>query len=204
MITRLLLSQRLFDTRLRESIVRENRLTRKIFSYRRAKTILFDQIENNSNNIYDYYTNKTYHFENIKRHYPLSVEHVMPRFYMHYSKDLVGDIHNFLPVDITLNSRRRHLKYIEGKCDSQICFYKNGVTINDNLKGIVSRILIYFIVCYEDEYNISRENLRLYVKWCENHPVSNKEIERNRRIKQVQGNRNWFVDNPQDCYKILY
>ena len=175
---------------------------RNIFSFYKAKRIMFSQ-----NYIYDYYGNKTYHFKNpIKNHYPLSAEHVVPKYNMFYNKRLTGDLHNLIPVNRHDNSRRSKYPFIEGNCENNICVKNKEVKIHNSLKGTISRIIIYFYYNYCRDYNLDLNktgDIRMFVRWCTTYPVSMKEVIRNEYIKKVQGNSNPFIEDSSLCLYFL-
>lgn len=93
----------------------------------------------------------------------------------------------------------------------------------DEFKGDIARILLYFATRYEDEVNTggwSSPNaannpldgshdqvyedwyIDLLLSWHAQDPVSQKEIDRNNRVYQIQGNRNPFVDHPEFVNRI--
>lgn len=89
----------------------------------------------------------------------------------------------------------------------------------DEFKGDVARILFYFATRYEDQVtsgswdnpNADSSNplngtndqvyedwhINLLLQWNEQDPVSQKEIDRNNAVYNIQGNRNPFVDHPE-------
>jgi len=87
----------------------------------------------------------------------------------------------------------------------------------DEYKGDLARTYFYMVTCYEDrvaswETNNSNGDamldgttypcfepwaLQLLLKWHHEDPVSQKEIDRNNAIYQIQGNRNPFIDHPE-------
>ena len=47
------------------------------------------------------------------------------------------------------------------------------------------------------------EMLKLMVQWHSKDPTSNQEIERNKQIEIIQGNRNPFIDDPDRADRLL-
>ncbi len=90
----------------------------------------------------------------------------------------------------------------------------------DEFKGDIARALLYFITRYEDRlqsFDISDSNnpqdgskdrgfeqwyINLLLKWNNDDPVSQKEIDRNDFGYTYQNNRNPFVDHPEFVEKI--
>lgn len=83
----------------------------------------------------------------------------------------------------------------------------------DSFKGDVARNYFYMATRYYTEdagwgtwemasgADLSSDAIQLLLLWHHNDPVSQKEIDRNEAIYQLQGNRNPFIDYPQfaDC-----
>lgn len=88
----------------------------------------------------------------------------------------------------------------------------------DEFKGDIARIMLYFATRYEDEVNTSGWSshtatnnplngtddqvyedwfIDVLLSWHLADPVSQKEIDRNNKVYQIQGNRNPFVDHPE-------
>ncbi|SHG00749.1 endonuclease I family protein [Dysgonomonas macrotermitis] len=84
----------------------------------------------------------------------------------------------------------------------------------DEYKGDFARVYFYMVTCYEDySYDWRTDGLKtmlsqgpypgfqpwaleMLLKWHRNDPVSEKEIERNNAVYQIQENRNPFIDSP--------
>ena len=89
---------------------------------------------------------------------------------------------------------------------------------DDQYKGDFARICLYFATCYPKEADDSANALLFYntasfpyltdygvelcLKWHAQDPVSEKEINRNNGIQEVQKNRNPYVDHPEWVNKI--
>lgn len=85
----------------------------------------------------------------------------------------------------------------------------------DEYKGDFARVFFYMVTCYEDyafdwkaEATTSMLKTEAYpgfqpwalemlLKWNEQDPVSDKEVARNDKVYEIQGNRNPFVDCPE-------
>ena len=84
---------------------------------------------------------------------------------------------------------------------------------NNEYKGDLARIYFYMVTCYEpvagtwtsDMFDAESEDgyqpfaqwaFDMLMRWAKEDPVSQKEIDRNEAIYQLQGNRNPFVDYP--------
>ncbi|MCQ2256203.1 MAG: endonuclease [Bacteroidaceae bacterium] len=90
----------------------------------------------------------------------------------------------------------------------------------DEYKGDLARTYFYMLVCYQDKIGnwngevfgntvapdafpefegypgMSEWALKMFIKWSQNDPVSEKERNRNNEVYKLQGNRNPFIDCP--------
>ena len=87
---------------------------------------------------------------------------------------------------------------------------------NDEYKGDFARTYFYMVTCYEEQLptwytnnaesrptldgnkypGLSDWQLEMLMKWSKNDPVSEKEINRNIAVWDIQNNRNPFIDYP--------
>ena len=87
---------------------------------------------------------------------------------------------------------------------------------NDEYKGDFARTYFYMVTCYEEKLadwytnypeskptldgntypGLSPWQLAMLMKWAKNDPVSEKEINRNNAVYDIQNNRNPFIDYP--------
>ncbi|MBR5653834.1 MAG: endonuclease [Prevotella sp.] len=99
-----------------------------------------------------------------------------------------------------------------GPCDSGIGYSGTVFEPNNEYKGDFARIYFYMVTCYE--YKIISKSwsggmfqsgaypafqdwaLQMLLRWSQEDPVSQKEIDRNNAVYQAQGNRNPYVDFP--------
>ena len=81
---------------------------------------------------------------------------------------------------------------------------------DDEYKGDFARTYFYVVTCYQNlhwarTYMVNNNvyptlndwSVRLLMKWHEQDPVSQKEIDRNEEIYRIQANRNPFIDYPE-------
>ena len=87
---------------------------------------------------------------------------------------------------------------------------------NDEYKGDFARTYFYMVTCYEEQIptwytsfidsqptldgktypGLNDWQLKMLMKWAKNDPVSEKEINRNNAVYDIQKNRNPFIDYP--------
>ena len=152
-------------------------------------------------------------------------EHVVPQSVFNEKSPMKSDAHQVIPTDGYVNNRRSNYPFAEvgsatytskngSKVGKSSTPGYSGTAFEpvDEYKGDIARINFYFVTCYESEmasgwksyamFNYS-SSLRLsswavdmLLKWAEEDPVSQKEIDRNNGVYKHQKNRNPFVDFP--------
>lgn len=137
----------------------------------------------------------------------LNCEHTWPQSKFEGSESSVMkvDLHHLFPVNSKSNSARSNHPFGEIDTDFNVCnssklgqIHETGETgfePPDNHKGNVARALFYFSTRYDLPIDSVQESyLR---KWHDLDPVDDFERNRNLRIKQIQGNINPFIVNPE-------
>ena len=138
------------------------------------------------------------------------------------------DVHNLRPADVTVNVSKSNKDFhdiedsetnAEGEAPDTFTdddFFEP----RDEIKGDVARILFYMDMRYEsksldlslmDRKTYTGDNelgvLRTLIKWHEEDPVDQYEIDRHEKAYGYQGNRNPFIDHPEwvaDIYGSSY
>lgn len=115
-----------------------------------------------------------------------------------------ADGHHLRPADISLNSDRGNLHFIDGSGTAKRS--GGGWYPGDEWKGDVARIMMYMYLRYGTQCapkNISMgsstyssDMTDVLIKWNIEDPVSDFERQRNNVVADFQGNRNPFIDNP--------
>lgn len=132
------------------------------------------------------------------------------------------DLHHVYPTDGWVNNKRGNLAF--GEVSSASWTSQNGSKIGNNkvsgysgtvfepideYKGDIARALMYVSVRYYQEDNswstsdmtnksvIKDWAMTMLIRWHEEDPVSQKEIDRNNAAYNIQKNRNPFVDFPE-------
>lgn len=131
------------------------------------------------------------------------------------------DLHHVYPTDGYVNNRRGNYAFGEvgnaswtsqngGKLGSNIVSGYNGTVFEpiDEYKGDIARALMYVCVRYYQEDSgwttsdmtnkslIKDWAMTMLLRWHEEDPVDDKEINRNNAVYNIQRNRNPFVDYP--------
>ncbi|MBO5787183.1 MAG: endonuclease [Bacteroidaceae bacterium] len=182
-------------------------------------------IENGKRRVLDMYSNeKRYFGDKGEAVSGMNIEHSVAKSWWGGTKNnAYCDLHHLNPSDQNANSRKSN--YPLGELTS--VSWDNGVTFVgkanidgssqnayepcDEYKGDFARVFMYMFTCYQDltwEYtwmNYEKSTyptlkpwaVKLLLKWHKQDPVSEKEINRNNAVQEVQGNRNPYVDYPQ-------
>ncbi len=152
-------------------------------------------------------------------------EHSVPKSWFDDANPMYTDLHHIIPTDGYVNGKRSNFPLGEvgsatytskngsklGK-SSDPAYTGTVFEPIDEYKGDFARIYFYFVTCYSSHnswVNNQRQNITptrslglttwsqtMFVKWAKEDPVSQKEIDRNEAVYEIQGNRNPYVDNP--------
>jgi len=150
-------------------------------------------------------------------------EHLWPKSYFSDAAPMNSDLHHLYPTDGWVNNKRGSLPF--GETNSNGYNSQNGSKVAssnsyggysgdvfepiDAYKGDVARVMFYMSTRYEGEDNswdnwimankaeLTADAIVLLLQWHNNDPVSQKELDRNDAVQNIQGNRNPFIDYPQ-------
>ena len=187
----------------------------KVKSWKDCKSTLYNVVDDYEGKVQDQYTTVWYDFSKseISGHAPLSVEHIVPRSVVQRFTEVVQDLHNLIPVERNLNSRRSSYPYGPGNCRTdQSCLESNKMLVRDGIKGFIARSIIYVFVMYEKKLKSRNQrkwdvnavgNMKMLVDWCLTFEPTEYEKNRNDRIEETQGNRNPFIDDTNLCKLAL-
>ncbi len=111
-----------------------------------------------------------------------------------------ADLHNLAPAIGAVNASRRNYRFgllpstdfDWGSCPMKI--QGRVAEPPDAAKGLVARTHLYFAEAYPSRYRLSRAQRRLFEEWDRQFPPDAWECERERRIAEVQGNRNAITE----------
>ncbi|WP_348703119.1 endonuclease [uncultured Neptuniibacter sp.] len=116
-------------------------------------------------------------------------------------KKMESDMHNLVPAIGEVNGDRSNYSFTQlageprvyGACDMEVDFKARKVEPTDAVRGDIARTYFYM----RDRYglNLSKQQTQLLNAWNKLDPVDAWEIERNRSIKEIQGNGNPYVEN---------
>lgn len=110
-----------------------------------------------------------------------------------------ADMHNLSPSVGEINADRSNYRFgvlpdteeQHGACDFRVDFRGRVAEPRDEVKGLVARVMFYM----HDRYDLSmsRQQQQLLMAWDRQFPVSEWELERDRRIAGRMGHSNPFV-----------
>ena len=110
-----------------------------------------------------------------------------------------ADMHNLTPAIGEVNGLRSNYSYAMipgeerrfGACDMEIVDRKAEPP--ENIRGDIARIYFYMDDAYPGRGIVGGKNRKLFEAWDKQDPVDAWECEREKRIREVQGNGNQFV-----------
>lgn len=112
---------------------------------------------------------------------------------------MAGDLHNFMPAVDFINKKRSNFNFgiVNGEirdfgvCDFEIDSSSHLAEPKESIRGDIARIYFYMIDRYK--ITVDKQYFDQLNEWSLQDPVDVPEIERDRRIKAIQGNSNPFV-----------
>lgn len=124
-----------------------------------------------------------------------------------------ADLHNLYPARVDVNKARSSFRFgqLRGEprefgasCDFEVSSRARIVEPAAEVRGEVARAMFYMADRYKAQgLRIFRAQAQLLAQWHESDPPSAQEIKRNDRIEALQGNRNRFVDQPDELGRLL-
>ena len=154
-------------------------------------------------------------------------EHSWPSSWFNDNYPMKTDIFQIYPTDGYVNNRRANYPFGEVGTSSWIsengstvgnCSYPecNGTVFEpiDEYKGDFSRTYFYMSTRYFGEDTGWDENemvdgaelkpwaIDMLLEWHESDPVSEKELNRNEAVYEIQGNRNPYIDHPEFSQRV--
>ncbi|MEM1369007.1 MAG: SAV_2336 N-terminal domain-related protein [Cyanobacteria bacterium P01_H01_bin.15] len=161
------------------------------------------------------------------------IERLWPRQYRHARNEgeLGRDLHNMFPIFKRANHDRGYAIFTECLPDSVIRWIdpdyhyeedpplqgnlgdfsklgENGFEPRDAVKGLVARGMFYFFTLYGNEQGVNQgyfeQQKDVLYRWHLQYPPTPEEVERNKKIRQQQGNDNPFVIDPSLVERIYF
>lgn len=113
-------------------------------------------------------------------------------------RHIASDLHNMIPVQNSIEMRRRNAEYAQlgERVAAEECGIREGfqnIEPPDTIKGDVARGVFYMAQTY-DLPLIGTD--QVFDTWNREDPPDDRELTRNNRIKELQGNENPFISSP--------
>ncbi len=113
-------------------------------------------------------------------------------------EEIISDLHNMVPVNSFYHFKLKDSLFgvLEASNEANECGIKKRYNIiepPDRIKGDIARIHFYMHKQYDLPLN---SNFFFMKAWDKMDPPSKEEIEKNKRIKEAQGNENAFISDP--------
>lgn len=112
------------------------------------------------------------------------------------------DLHNIYPANGYVNGQRSDNNWGMvsggerfGDCGIRVDGSQRRVQPPGNRRGEIARTMLYMRDTYH--FRLSRQDEQLYAAWSNADPPDSWEIERNKRIKQIEGVGNRYIENYQ-------
>jgi endonuclease I len=149
-------------------------------------------------------------------------EHSWPKSWFNNHAPMNTDLFHIVPTDIYVNNRRSNYPYAEVGTTTWVS--QNGSRLGhsstpgysgmafepiDDYKGDFARNYFYMATRYKGEdtgwtgsamtdgADLKNWAVDMLMEWHQNDPVSDKELDRNEAVYDIQHNRNPFIDHPE-------
>jgi endonuclease I len=190
------------DDELRAQMVARHEMTHIYLDYYEARKVMFEDLDNEDGKVECVYTGEVVETETIPSNLEMNAEHTWPQSQGAIDGAARSDLHHVFPVTSVANSIRSAYPYCEvevvarevggslyGQNDGEYCFEPR-----DEHKGAAARAMLYFAAVYQQEIDDDEEaTLRA---WAEEFEITEDERARNDAIEEIQGSRNFFIDDP--------
>ncbi|PVY70729.1 deoxyribonuclease-1 [Tamilnaduibacter salinus] len=117
-------------------------------------------------------------------------------------RHVASDLHNMVPIKSRIEMKRRNAGYGEmtstapkGECGLKEGF--QNIEPPDRIKGDVARGVVYVMDTYDLPAPGSND---VFKRWHQADPPGDLELTRNHRIRELQGNDNRFITNPDAMF----
>lgn len=115
-------------------------------------------------------------------------------------KEMESDMHNLVPAVGEVNGDRSNYRFAAdkpkvgqyGNCEFQVDFKSKRAYVRDEIKGNIARIYFYM----SDKYNVnlSNQERKMMEVWNKLDPVDEWERIKNKRVYELQGNKNPYIN----------
>ncbi len=122
-----------------------------------------------------------------------------------------ADLHNLFPARVDVNKERSSHRFgiVSGEkrefgtCDFEVDYRARVAEPAESVRGDVARAMFYMAYRYREHgLVIFDKQAKLLIKWHQADPPSVEEKRRNQVIERIQGNRNHFIDAPDELLRL--
>lgn len=111
---------------------------------------------------------------------------------------ITSDLHNIVPADSRFELKRKNARFGElgDEVEKENCGFRRSFQLlqpPNEIKGDIARAILYMHDVYKLPIMGSIDDLK---RWNQADLPSEEEIERNKRIGEIQGNENHFINTP--------
>lgn len=124
-----------------------------------------------------------------------------------------ADLHNLFPSRSDVNHDRSSARFGEVKgeerrygkrCDFEVNSRARVAEPAPDKRGEVARAMFYMAYTYKDQgLVLFKRQAKLLEQWHRSDPPSKEEKRRNNVIEKIQGNRNVFIDQPEELHRLV-
>ncbi len=192
------------------------------YSYREARLILYNDIDNRDGmveGVYGGFKKVVRDIEKPGDAMPINCEHTVPQSFFNKKAPMRSDMHHLFPTFAKWNGLRGSHPFAELEdskterwlisdqrrdslpdqaIDSYSEYAQQQFEPRERHKGNLARSVFYFYTMYPEVGEISRvADPATLLLWHMIDPVDDEERARNDNIEAFQGNRNPYIDNPE-------
>lgn len=150
---------------------------------------------------------------NDSAEFTFNCEHVVPQSWFGRHEPMRGDVHHLFSCEPFCNSMRGNAPYHDFPSyspEGHLLGIREGCGMLEESKfepeygkGIVSRAMLYFFIRYPNELDKKAVNFSVLLDWHFAFKVNVYEKHRNAAIFEIQGNRNPFIDFPEEAESMI-
>lgn len=112
--------------------------------------------------------------------------------------EILSDLHNIVPADSYFDFKRKTSSFgtVPESVEANECGIRKSFNVIEpanNIKGDIARIIVYMHTTYDLPL---KQPINELIQWNELDPPSPEELERNKKIAEIQGQGNVYVEQP--------
>ena len=119
-------------------------------------------------------------------------------------RQITSDLHNIVPADSRFELKRKSSLFgaVGDQVEKEACDFRRSYLLLQppkDIKGDIARAIFYMHTSYQLPIMGTIDDLK---RWNLEDPPSEEEIERNKRINEIQGNENIYINNPEKADQL--